>query len=61
MSAAKQRKYVQVMKCEYFTGPHEHIETEDNIYCHGIGGWLKQSTFLTPKELKEKWKAKPKE
>ena len=40
MSAAKQRKYVQVASCKEYEGPHQHIETEDNTFCMAVGRWL---------------------
>ena len=40
MSAAKERKYVQVASCTEYEGPHQHIETEDNTFCMAVGRWL---------------------
>lgn len=48
MSAARERKYVHVESCEKLNSPHDHIETEDNVYCHGVGGWVKD--LWKPKE-----------
>lgn len=44
MSAAKQRKYVQVASCKEYEGPHQHIETEDNTFCMAVGRWLRDSS-----------------
>jgi len=43
LSAAKQRKYVQVASCKEYEGPHQHIETEDNTFCMAVGRWLGDS------------------
>ena len=43
MSAAKERKYVQVPSCKEYEGPHQHIETEDNTFCMAVGRWLGDS------------------
>jgi len=43
LSAAKQRKYVEVASCTEYEGPHQHIETEDNTFCMAVGRWLGDS------------------
>lgn len=49
------RKYVQVENCPKCSFPHQHMEEDDRIFCHGVGAWLTGSDAISYKELRAKW------
>jgi hypothetical protein len=50
------RSYKTVSHCEHYLGEHSHMQEDERTYCQAAGVWLEESKFITPTELKQKWK-----